>query len=364
MTASAGSIEEVQEAVRDCEPGVRLLPVAGASKPALSTSARADVTGLDLSRLSGVLEYDPAELTLTALAGTPISQIQAALDEHGQYLPFDPPLVHAGATLGGAVAAGASGSGAWRHGGLRDFVIGVRFVDGSGRLITGGGKVVKNAAGFDLPKLMVGSIGRLGVIVQLSFKVFPRPLATTTLEFALDNTADAVAAALVLARGPVELDALDILHGGRMLVRIAGRCESLDARASRLARALDGAATFHHGDDERRLWRDACEFAWVPDQNALVRVGLSIRQVLALDRALAAFGDVGVRYAIGGTVAWVSWPATASLDDLDTVLRGLGLSGMILVGPPDRPLLGMATGGAFAARIAQAMDPDARFLEV
>src|SRR5205823_1666501 len=83
------------------------------------------------------------------------------------HLPFDPPLGAAGATLGGVVAAGTSGPGAFGHGGVRDFVIGVRFVDGRGRLVAGGGKVVKNAAGFDLPKLLVGSIGRLGAIAEL-----------------------------------------------------------------------------------------------------------------------------------------------------------------------------------------------------
>ena len=116
----------------------------------------------------------------------------------------------AGATLGGAVAAGASGP-AWRHGGVRDFVIGVRFMDGTGILIPGGGKVVKNAAGFDLPKLMVGSIGRLGVIEELSLKVFPRPAATTTVEFELTSTERAVAGEGAIARGPIELDALEIL---------------------------------------------------------------------------------------------------------------------------------------------------------
>ena len=174
MLASPGRIQEVQELVRGAEPGIRLLPVAGGTKPALSSSSRADVQRLDVSELTGVLEYDPAELTITALAGTPLVEVQTALAEHGQHLPFDPPLGEAGATLGGVVAAGAAGAGAWRNGGVRDFVIGVRFVDGTGRLITGGAKVVKNAAGFDLPKLMVGSIGRLGVIVQLSFKVFPK----------------------------------------------------------------------------------------------------------------------------------------------------------------------------------------------
>ena len=128
---------------------------------------------LDLSRLSGVLEYEPGEFTFTALAGTPLASVDSLLAEHGQYLPFDPPLAERGATLGGTVAAGLSGPGRYRYGGVRDFILGVRFVDGAGALVRGGGKVVKNAAGFDLPKLMVGSLGQLGVLVELTLQSLP-----------------------------------------------------------------------------------------------------------------------------------------------------------------------------------------------
>ena len=115
-----------------------------------------------------------SEFTFTALAGTPVREIAAALAERGQYLPFDPMLREAGATLGGTVAAGLSGPGRFRYGGLRDFILGVRFVDGEGRLLRLGGKVVKNAAGFDLPKFFVGSLGRFGVLAEMTFKVFPK----------------------------------------------------------------------------------------------------------------------------------------------------------------------------------------------
>lgn len=364
MIWSATRVEEIQEAVRTAPPGVRLLPLAGATKPALSSSRRDDVEQLNLAGLSGVLEYDPAELTITALAGTPVREVASILAEHGQYLPFDPLLPAAGATLGGVVATGASGAGAWRHGGVRDFIIGVKFVDGTGRLIAAGGKVVKNAAGFDLPKLMVGSAGRLGVITQLSFKVFPCPPATTTVEFGFDTTDRAVAGAIVLSRGPVELDALDILPGSRLLARVGGRAETLRSRADRLARTLDIPPTYHDGEQERVLWRDAAELAWSPAGAAMVRVGLSIRQLVRLEAALTLIPDVRIRYGIGGTVAWISWPAAAPLDRLDTILCDLALPGMVLLGPPDRAFLGPATGGVFGARIVTALDPDQRFLEL
>ena len=97
--------------------------------------------------------------------------------KQGQYLPFDPMLSAAGATIGGTVAAGISGPGRYRYGGIRDFLLGVQFISSDGAVINAGGKVVKNAAGFDIPKLLVGSLGRLGVMTELTFKVFPQPVA-------------------------------------------------------------------------------------------------------------------------------------------------------------------------------------------
>src|SRR6266851_2564262 len=157
MVIQPTNIDEVQKAVAESARVV----VRGAGTKGGLCAPDGDATVLDLSTLSGVLEYEPGEFTFTALAGTPVATVNRLLAEHGQYLPFDPPLVERGATLGGTVAAGLSGSGRYRFGGVRDFIIGVRFVDGQGQLVRGGGKVVKNAAGFDLPKLMVGSLGRL-----------------------------------------------------------------------------------------------------------------------------------------------------------------------------------------------------------
>lgn len=361
MTLAVDSVEAVQEAVRR---GPRILPVGGGTKPALSTPPADGVVALDLSSLRGLVEYDPAELTLTALAGTPVAAVDDALAVHGQHLPFDPPLRAGGATLGGVVAAGTSGPGAFRHGGVRDFVIGVRFVDGTGRLVAGGGKVVKNAAGFDLPKLMVGSMGRLGAIVQLSLKVFPRPRATTTLVFELGSTEAALEAMARLGRGPLDLDALDLEPPARLLVRLGGDPEALPARAARLAEAVPATAQRVGAGDDAALWRDAAELAWMPPASRVVRTALTARSVVALQAALAATG-ARARYSLGANVAWIAWPEERPLAELDAALRGLGLAGMVLTGDPDPggPLLGRPQGGAFAARVRAALDPRARFLE-
>ena len=168
----------------------------------------------------------------------------------------------------------------------------------------------------------------------------------------------------MLARGPVELEALDILPGARVLARLGGRREILESRAHRLVGALDAPATYHDGEEEICLWRDATELAWRPADDALVQVGLSIRQVLRLEAALDATTGAMTRYAIGGTLAWISWPESEPLERLDRILCELGLSGIVLIGSPDRPFLGPSTGGAFGSRIIKALDPDSRFLEV
>src|SRR5947208_13328723 len=175
MSVAPSSVTELVEAVRSAP---RVLAIGAGTKPRLSA---VDCAKISTRNLSGIIEYEPSEFTFTALAGTPISDITAALAERGQYLPFDPLLVRAGATLGGTVAAGLNGPGRFRFGGLRDFILGVKFIDGLGRLLRLGGKVVKNAAGFDVPKFMVGSLGRFGVLTEITFKVFPRPAATHTL---------------------------------------------------------------------------------------------------------------------------------------------------------------------------------------
>jgi glycolate oxidase FAD binding subunit len=359
MSVAVEGIDSLRSAVLE-SPSV--LPHGACSKPALSC-APAGTTSLDVSWLSGILDYDPAELTFTALAGTPVAEVAEALAEHGQYLPFDPPLAASGATLGGVVASGASGPNAFRHGGVRDFIIGVQLIDGTGRLVSGGGKVVKNAAGFDLPKLMVGSMGRLGIIVRVSFKVFPRPAASATLRVDAGSLEAAVGLIGSLGRGAQDLDALDLHPPGELLLRLGGARETLEARVARLKSALPFHAELLDEAHDAEHWRGATELSWVPDGSALIRVALTPRRVPELQGAVAASGALA-RYSLGGNLGWLAWPADVPLGRLDDTLGDLGLAGMVLRGGPGPPLVGRATGGAFAARVRAAIDPDSRFPEV
>ena len=314
----------------------------GGSKPALSAAAT-----LDVGHLRGIVEYDPSELTVTALAGTPIAELQAELAAHGQHLPFDPPLAAAGATAGGVVAAGTSGPGRYRHGGVRDFVIGARFVDGEGELVGGAGRVVKNAAGFDLPRLLVGSLGRLGVLIEVAFKVFPAPAAWATLAV---EAQDGFATLARAAASGLDVEALDLEPPGRVLVRIGGPADGLDARLARLEAYLGLPAQRFTGAPEAALWTDARELTWMPPGTAAVRVALTPRAAAKLDPAL---NGAERRYVAGATAAWIAWPHAP--EELDAILRTAGLSGVRLTGGAGPVLLGAELGGEFARRAGMAL---------
>ncbi|MDR5710043.1 MAG: FAD-binding protein [Armatimonadota bacterium] len=345
---------EVQEIVRERRS---VLPRGGGTKTALSTPA-SEVTVLDLSRLSGVLEYDPAEFTFTALAGTPVRAVEEMLEAHGQFLPFDPPFSASGATLGGTVASGLSGPRRYRYGGVRDFVLGVRFVDGTGALVRGGGRVVKNAAGFDFPKLMVGSLGQLGVLVELTFKVFPARRAHATLRVAYAGFEEAVESLVRLGASHFDLEALELHPPGILWVRVGGLAESLEARIARLVAFLGARAEILRGEEERAVWEGAREFAWVPPGTCLVKVPVTPRRLAGLEARLARSGALR-RYSVGGTCAWVAWPGELGL--LHRMLVELGLAGLCVLGPPGRGKLGEWEGEAFARRVRRALDPHGKF---
>ncbi len=143
------------------------------------------VTGeeLNVEAYSGIIEYEPSELVISVRAGTPLREVEAALAERGQMLPFEPPHFGENATIGGCVAAGLSGPARASRGAVRDFVLGVRIIDGLGLDQRFGGKVIKNVAGYDVSRLMTGALGTLGVITEVSFKILPLPVTQETISF-------------------------------------------------------------------------------------------------------------------------------------------------------------------------------------
>jgi glycolate oxidase FAD binding subunit len=354
MTLQPSSIAAL-EAVIPEHPRLRVR--GGGTKAALS-GALAGAPILDLSALAGIVEHTPEECTFTALAGTRNSDIERLLAQHGQYLPFDPPLARAGSTIGGTVAAGVNGSCRYRYGGARDFLIGARIVDGRGRLTRSGGKVVKNAAGFLLHQALVGSCGTLGILAELTFKVFPAAEAHVTIRVDTGDLASASVLMATVQRARFDLEALDLEPPGTLWLRLGGFREALATRVAALQRVIGGPCEILDESDDAVVWRDAREFAWAPRDTPLVRVPIASPTVRPLDAALSRY-DAVRRYAVAGNLALIGW--RDSLDTLSDVLRGMDLTGQVLLGPPGRRFIGAVSPNAFEERLRGVMDPDARF---
>lgn len=201
---------------------------------------------LDVRENTGVVEYDPAELVLVARAGTPVSDIEALLREHGQMLGFEPPFAAAGATLGGAVAAGLAGPRRPYAGAVRDFMLGATFVNGKGEVITVGGKVMKNVAGFDLFRPMARSMGTLGVLLQVAIRLIPLPESEQTL---LHEETDEATAIRKMNQWPCQTQAISAAcwDGKAIRIRLSGSAAGIKHAVSLMGGEL-------HEDDV--YWRD------------------------------------------------------------------------------------------------------------
>lgn len=226
--------------------------VAGATRPLRIIGggtrgvATADADRLSTADLTGITLYEPGSLTLVAQAGTPLEQIEAALAAEKQRLAFEPMdhralLGTAGTpTIGGVFAANVSGPRRIQVGAARDFLLGVRFVDGTGRILKNGGRVMKNVTGYDLVKLMAGSKGQLGVISEVAFKVLPLPEVSVTLVLpGLDDAAAVHAMAQALG-SPFEVSGAAHWPGQGTFLRIEGFAGSVAYRAEKLREMLGG----------------------------------------------------------------------------------------------------------------------------
>ncbi len=214
--------------------------------------------------LSGVTLHEPGALTLVARAGTPVSEIEATLAAEGQRLPFEVPNLcrllgrNGQSTIGGVVAANASGPRRVQAGACRDSLIGVRFVDGRGTVIKNGGRVMKNVTGYDLVKLLAGSWGTLGVLTEVSFKVLPIPETSITLSVTGLSDADAVRAMAVALGSPFDVTGAAHLPDKGTLLRLEGFAASVAYRAGRLAGLLSpfGAVTQFDAAQSALCWAD------------------------------------------------------------------------------------------------------------
>ncbi|UJP02208.1 MAG: glycolate oxidase subunit GlcE, partial [Nitrosomonas sp.] len=171
------TIDQYQAIIRAAAESKTLLRIHGGGTKDFygNPAGEQNSTLLDMTDYHGIVDYEPTELVITARAGTRLADLEAVLDQHGQMLAFEPPYFGAAATLGGCVAAGLSGPRRAAAGSVRDFVLGVRMLDGKSEDLHFGGQVMKNVAGYDVARLMAGSMGTLGVLLEVSLKVLPKP---------------------------------------------------------------------------------------------------------------------------------------------------------------------------------------------
>ena len=297
---------------------------AGIGRPA-GYPASEDEATLSAAGLSGITLYEPAEMVVSALAGTPLAEVQALLAGRGQMLPFEP-MDHRGLmgthgtpTFGAVASTNNSGPRRINAGAARDSLIGVRFVNGRGEIIKSGGRVMKNVTGLDLVKLMAGAWGTLGLLTEVTFKVLPVQERVSTLVFSGLDDARAVAALSAALGSPFELTGAAHLPAGiggpeaRTAMRVEGFSDSVAYRLGELTKLLKrfGAPEIVEGDTGTALWtgiRDAAPLA-EPADAAIWRLSTAPTCGPALAAAIAAERDARWFYDWGGGLIWLATAA-------------------------------------------------------
>lgn len=307
--------ERIRAALAD---GTALQLRGGGSKDFYGRSPRGE--RFDTTAYRGIVSYEPTELVVTVRAGTPLAELEAALAERGQMLAFEPPHFGSGATVGGTVCAGLSGPRRMAVGAVRDFVLGVKLVDGRGEVLSFGGQVMKNVAGYDVSRLIAGSLGTLGALADVSLKVLPRPVAEASLRFALGE-AETIERLNAWGGRPLPISA-SAWADGVLTVRLSGAAAAVQAALS----TLGGERV---GDDEAKAFWTGVREQSLPWFGADVAGGALWR--LSVPSAAAPLKLPGEQFIEwGGALRWLrsSEPAAhirervAQLGGHATLFRG------------------------------------------
>ncbi len=309
------TVDQLIELIADASASGAKLELRGGGSKAAIGAAR-DAAVIDMRGFTGVVDYDPPELVLTVGAGTPLAEIEALVAEKGQMLAFDPfdhgPLLGgpAGqATIGGIVAAGVAGSGRLTMGSARDHLLGFTAVSGRGERFVGGGKVVKNVTGYDLPKLVSASWGRLVAITELTLKVLPRPRVVNTMAIeGLDHHQAQAAMACAMGSSAEIAAAAHLPAAALTLFKVQGFAPSVAARCA----ALPGIVGAHGGavmlpeDEAAEHWTAVREARPLADAATLWKVNLPPTGGPLLVDALAPLGARWLFDWAGGLV-WLGF---------------------------------------------------------
>jgi len=302
--ALARLIDQVQT-VRAARGALRI--VGGGTKDFYGNALQGEP--LDVRPLTGISSYEPTELVVTVRGGTPLAELEAALAEKGQHLAFEPPRLGPAGTVGGMIAAGLAGPARAAAGSVRDHLLGATLLNGRGEVLSFGGQVMKNVAGYDVSRVLAGSLGILGVICEVSLKVLPLPVASATLRFDLDQTR-ALAQLNAWGGQPLPISA-SALWNGTLVLRLAGARAAVDAATQQLGGELIEpalAAGFWQGlrDQQDEFFTSALEAANASHGGAaLWRLGVA--QTAA---PIALPGEQLVEW--GGAQRWLCTPASAA----------------------------------------------------
>jgi glycolate oxidase FAD binding subunit len=344
------TVEEAAEAVRECaRDRLSLVFVGGGTDLGLGAPpSRLDAV-LRTGGMARVVEHAPSDQIVSVEAGLPLSRLQRTLAGHGQRLALDPPFPDR-ATAGGVVAASAFGPLRTRYGGVRDLVIGITIVRADGTVARGGGKVVKNVAGFDLPRLMVGSLGTLGLVATVNFRLHPLPEAQATLLFP-GLGADAVRSLLVAARSaqlePAAATALSDGHALDLGVRFEGFAPGVKQQGDRLLDLAGKAGLAAERLDEpgaRAFWERHARLREAGAFRARLSAPPSALPAVARDAVApllaalegggaALYPTLGLGFVRGAQASGPS--AAAAVERARAALRALGGSLVLAAAPPE-----------------------------
>ncbi len=317
---------------------------------------------LETGGMAGISLYEPGALTLVAGAGTPMVEVETALAAEGQRLAFEVPDMRGllgtggGSTIGGVVAANASGPRRVQVGACRDHLLGVRFVDGTGAVVKNGGRVMKNVTGYDLVKLMAGARGTLGVLTEVSLKVLPAPEAEVTLVARGHDLAAGAAAMAVALGSPFEVSGAAhlALGEGETRLRMEGLAASVAYRREALRARLGGDWDVAEGEPSAALWREVRDVApFAARAGAVWRVMLKPSDAPGVVAALAGVAEAAIA-DWGGGLLWLFCPgggaqavrAAAALAGGHATLwrQGPGAEGEAIFSPEVPALVSLAKG--------------------
>ncbi len=369
MVASPGSEQEIAAVLKWADQsGLAVIPRGGGTKLDWGNPpARADLV-LSTSRLNRVVEHAWADLTATVEAGVTVQSFQDVLAQHGQRLAIDP-LFPERATIGGLLSTNDSGTLRLRFGALRDLIIGVTIVLADGTIASSGGKVVKNVAGYDLPKLITGAFGTLGVITRATFRLYPSPRSRRSLTFSCENVRQANDLLLAVQASKLAHTGLQLRVGGEgkaeIDVRIAGTEEGMDAQSATL-RALAGSA--HEMSSSLAIWESLRELWANGDTCAIAKFSVLPTDIGATCdwfQQIAGGSNVRWRANVQGTgLGWLRLdsPDSAVLHSTLRNLRSTSKSFVILRRPAGMAALDAwgDTGDSFPLMLAvkQQFDPN------